>query len=130
MAICSSTLAECTHARRLLCANLYERQSLQAREFTQGRRKVTCAERNVVSGRFGAPGIDKLSRRQAKANAAIGVANLENRARDGFTFGGEKFKGARTRLRAAEDGDGAEFDVELDRDAIAGFTVIKAEAAQ
>lgn len=82
-------------------------------------------ERTVMCGRVGTPSIDELGRGQVEAYAAVGVADLQCGARNGFPFGGEELELPAARLGAAEDSYWPMFNTEFDRDAIARLTMIE-----
>jgi hypothetical protein len=103
---------------------------LQTSKFAQDRGHVTHAERTVMGGRFGTPGIHEFGGGQVEANAAVGVANSKGGTGDGVAFGDEKFELPTASLGAAKDRHRAMFDAEFDGNAIARLAMIETEAAQ
>src|SRR5579883_2468295 len=105
-------------------------QPQQAAHFLNGRGLVSYPERHVVRRPFGAPAVDELVRRQRETQAAVGVADAQDRARQRLALRRQQLEAPVRGLRQAQDGHRPGLDVEFDGKAGAGLAMIEAQAAQ
>lgn len=86
--------------------------------------KVPHTDGAVMSGSLGVPVIHEASCTDGEFVTAVGVANLENRTGNGFSFGDEEFDAVVGSLYHTQEGDEAVFDRHLHRKAAADLAMI------